>query len=63
VQEAGELRGQLTELAMTIIGDIKPVRNTNAPVARNVDDICSGVFKPTTWDCGLDQPVSEGAVF
>jgi hypothetical protein len=39
------------------------VQNTNAPVARNADDVCSGVFKPTTWDYGLDQPISGRAVF
>jgi hypothetical protein len=39
------------------------VRNTNATVARNIDDICSRVFKPTTWDYGLDQPIPGWAIF
>jgi hypothetical protein len=30
------------------------MRNTNAIVARNVDDVYSGVFEPTTWDYSLD---------
>jgi hypothetical protein len=39
------------------------VQNTNAPVARNANDVYSGVFKPTTWDCSLDQLVPKEAVF
>jgi hypothetical protein len=30
------------------------MRNSNATIARDADDICSGVFEPTTWDCSLD---------
>jgi hypothetical protein len=26
----------------------KPMRNINATIARNIDDVCSGVFEPTT---------------
>jgi hypothetical protein len=37
-----------------IIGDM---RNINATIARNVDNVCSEVFEPTTWDYGLDQPI------
>jgi hypothetical protein len=39
------------------------VWNTNALVARNADDVCSKVFKLTTWDCGLDQPIPGQVVF
>jgi hypothetical protein len=39
------------------------MQNTNATVARNADDVCSRVFKPTIWDCGLDQLVLGRAVF
>jgi hypothetical protein len=39
------------------------MRKTNATVARNVDDVCSEVFKLTTWDCGLDQPILGQAIF
>jgi hypothetical protein len=39
------------------------VRNTNANVARNIDDLCSRVFEPTTWDYGLDQPTPSQAIF
>jgi hypothetical protein len=39
------------------------MRNTNATVAWNVDDIFSRVFKPTTWDYGLNQPVLGWAIF
>jgi hypothetical protein len=37
--------------------------NIIAVVARNADNIFSGVFEPTTWDCGLDQPVPGRAIF
>jgi hypothetical protein len=37
--------------------------NTNTTVARNVDDVYCRVFKPTTWDYGLDQPVPGRAIF
>jgi hypothetical protein len=36
------------------------MRNANTPVTRNADDVCSGVFKLTTKDYGLDQPVLGG---
>jgi hypothetical protein len=62
VQEAGELRGQLSELAATIIGDINLCRNINATVARDDHDVCSGIFKPTTWGCGLNQLVLGRAI-
>jgi hypothetical protein len=39
------------------------MKNTNAPVVRNADDVCSEVFKLTTWDYGLDQPIPGRAVF
>jgi hypothetical protein len=39
------------------------MRNTNATVARDTGDVCSGVFEPTTWDYGLDQPVLGRAVY
>jgi hypothetical protein len=39
------------------------VRSINATVARNVDDVCSRVFEPTTWDCGLDQPILGWTIF
>jgi hypothetical protein len=39
------------------------MRNTNATVARDADDVCSEVFEPTTWDYGLDQPVPGRAVY
>jgi hypothetical protein len=39
------------------------LRNINAAVARNADNIFSEVFEPTTWDCGLDQPVPGRAIF
>jgi hypothetical protein len=54
VLEMGELQGQLSKLAAMIIGDM---RNINATIARNVDNVCSEVFEPTTWDYGLDQPI------
>jgi hypothetical protein len=41
----------------------KPVRNTNVTVTRNADDVCSWVFKPTTWDCDLDQPILGRVIF
>jgi hypothetical protein len=40
----------------------KSVWNNNATVTKDVDDVSSGVFEPTTWDCGLDQPVPGRAV-
>jgi hypothetical protein len=33
------------------------LQNINAAIARNVDNIFSRVFEPTTWDYGLDQTV------
>jgi hypothetical protein len=39
------------------------MQNTNATVARNANDVCFGVFKPTTWDYGLDQPILGRAIF
>jgi hypothetical protein len=39
------------------------MRNTNTTIARNADDVCFRVFKPTTYDCGLDQLVPGQAVF
>jgi hypothetical protein len=33
------------------------MRNANTHVARNADDVCSRVFKPTTWDYGLNKLV------
>jgi hypothetical protein len=33
------------------------MRNINATITRNVNDVYSKVFKPTTWDYGLDQPI------
>jgi hypothetical protein len=41
----------------------KLVWNTNATVARSANDVCSRIFKPTTWDCGLNQPISGQAIF
>jgi hypothetical protein len=39
------------------------MRNTNSTVARDANDVYSEVFKPTTWDYGLNQPIPSRAVF
>jgi hypothetical protein len=39
------------------------LQNTNATIARSADDVCFGVFKLNTWDCGLDQPILGQAMF
>jgi hypothetical protein len=52
VQEAGELQGQLSKPAATIIGDINLCGTPTPP--------SQGVL--TTWDCGLDQPIPWRAI-
>jgi hypothetical protein len=62
MQEAGELRGQLAELALTIIGDINLYKTSTPPSQGMLTNIFSEVFEPTTWDCDLDQPVLGRAI-